>query len=90
MSKLVVKAIKLDSEGVLRVETNINDNLELAKCVDKEKMERCLNLQLYEIHIYQNENLINTLHYKGQIVPFTMEDFHDFMTERIKSKVSKM
>ena len=67
MEELKVKSIKLDSDGVLKIETNISDNLELAKYVSKDKMEKILNPQLLEMHVYQNEFAISSISYRGEL-----------------------
>lgn len=88
MEKLKVKSIKLDSDGVLRIETNISDNLELAKYVSKDKMEKILNRHPLEMHVYQDEFRISSISYRGEFVPFTFEEFQEFMTMKHKQNVS--
>tara|TARA_R110000737_G_C14475501_1_gene467557 strand:+ start:600 stop:866 length:267 start_codon:yes stop_codon:yes gene_type:complete len=88
MEELKVKSITLDSDGVLKVKTNISDNLELAKYVSKDKMEKVLNQHPLEMHIYQNEYAINSIHWQGELVSFTYQEFKEFMIMKHKQNVS--
>ena len=79
MEKLEVNKITLSEDGVLKVETNISDNLELAKHVNKDKMEMCLNNHPLELHIYQMDQMISSIRYKGECLSFGISDFYEFM-----------
>lgn len=82
--KLKVKSIKLESNGVLLIETNISENLELAKHVSKDKIEKCLNDHLLEMHIYQDEFMVSSITYKGKSVLFTFEELQEFIFKKHK------
>jgi len=82
MDKLEVKSIKLHSDGSLIIETNISDNLELAKHINKKKMEQILNPQPLEMHVYQDNLRISSMVYLGDVVPFTFAELSEFMEEK--------
>lgn len=86
MEKLEVKTVTLRADGVLEVHTNITDNLELAKHVDKAKMEKCLNSHPFEFHLYQHEEMINSMMYEGRLIPFKLSEFHEFIKAKALSK----
>jgi len=86
MKDLQIKSIELDSNGVLKVETNISDNLELAKYVDKNKMEKCLNNHPLEMHIYQNEHMISSVSYRGVYMPFDIRELMEFLEKKHKTR----
>lgn len=82
MESLKVKSIKLDSDGVLKVETNISDNLELAKFVSKDRMEKCLNNYPLEMHIYQKDFMVSSVNYRGRIMVFDVRKFMEFLEQK--------
>jgi len=86
MEKLEVRSIKLSTDGVLRIATNIVDNLELAKHVSKDRMEKCLNNHHLEMHIYQDGFNISSIMYKGKFVTFDINDFYKFLEENENKK----
>lgn len=86
MEQLKVNKITLDSDGVLKIETNIKDNLELAKRVNKEKIEKCLSDHPLEMHIYQDDTMISSIVYKGEIVLFRYTDLIEFLKEKYTNK----
>ena len=86
MEKLKVKKITLDSDGVLKVETNISDNFELAKHIDKDKMEKCLNHHLFEMHIYQQEYSVSSISFEGKTIHFHAEELVEFLQEKRKKE----
>ena len=88
MKELKVKSITLDSDGVLKIETNISDNLELAKYVSKDKMEKVLNFQPLEMHIYQDEFRVSSICYRGSYVPFTYKEFREFLEQKHLDNIS--
>lgn len=86
MEQLKVNKITLDADGVLKIETNIKDNLELAKKVSKDKIEKCLSDHPLEMHIYQDETMISSIGYKGEIVLFRYTDLIEFLKEKYTNK----
>jgi hypothetical protein len=86
MEQLKINKITLDTDGVLRLETNIKDNLELAKYVDKDKIEKSLNPHFLEMHIYQSDNMISSVMYEGQSLLFHYKEFIEFLEEKRNNK----
>ena len=86
MEKLKVNKITLDADGVLKIETNIKDNLELAKHIDKNKIEQCLNNHPLEMHIYQSDGCVSTIGYMGDMVVFRVEEFIEFLKNKLKQQ----
>ena len=82
MEKLKVESITLDSDGVLKVVTNIKDNLQLAKHVNKDRMEKCLNDHICELHCYYSDDMISNITYEGRYFPFKAREFIDFLKEK--------
>lgn len=82
MEQLKVNKITLDSDGVLKIETNIKDNLELAKYVDRDKIEKSLNPHFLEMHIYQAEYMISSVMYEGKSLTFHYKEFIEFLEQK--------
>lgn len=86
MEQLKVNKITLDADGALKIETNIKDNLELAKYVDKDKIEKSLNPHFLEMHIYQSEYMISSIMYEGKSIAFRYTDLIEFLKEKYTNK----
>lgn len=89
MEDLKVKSISLDSDGVLKIETNISENLELAKYVNKDRMEKCLNNHPLEMHIYQKEFMISSICYMGEYISFDVREFMEFLKQKQTENILK-
>ena len=86
MQNLKVKSIHFDSDGVLKIQTNISDKLKLAKYVSKDKMEKVLNSHPLEMHIYQKEFMISSICFMGQYVSFDVREFIEFLEQKQPNK----
>lgn len=84
MEKLEVKKVTLRADGILEVHTNITDNLELARHVNKDRMEKCLNDHPFEMHLYQMDDSISTIRYMGEVLTFKASEFQEFMKQKFE------